>query len=232
MYHSCVPEVVGPVRSARPVDPQFLPAYQPLLAYSGARTEVVKAMERVGLATLRHSYARGFFRLSARAAPHNLYARPAVLYRAGKGRAPTAGAPGWRFSAAPTRGSPVASKTVRMSNRDVATWTYDARRGVYRRQQNGRPHHVTGGGRISPANVVIMRVKITDGGCCDTSGARYADIGVIGSGPVQVMRDGVVMNDTWRKKIRHHRLALFDRDGHPLPLKPGRTWITLAPRKR
>lgn len=230
MYHSCVPEVVGPVRSARPVDPQFLPAYQPLLAYSGARPQVVKAMQRVGLATLRDGYAPGFFRLSTRKAPHNLYAKPAVLYRAGKDRAPTASAPGWTFSATPTRGSPVARKAVRMSQRDVATWTYDPSRRVYRRLQNGRPHRVTGGGRIGAANVVIMRVKISDGGCCDTSGARYSDIGVIGAGPVKVLRDGVLMNGTWRKRSRHHRLRLFDRDGQPLPLKPGRTWIMLAPR--
>lgn len=229
MYHSCVPDVVGPVRSARPVDPQFLPGYQPLLAYSGARPEVVKAMQRVGLATLRDGAAPGFLRVSSRQAPHNLYVRPAVLYRAGQGRAPTAGAPGWTFSSEPTRGRPVARKRIRMSARDTATWTYDQRRGLYRRVQNDRPHRLTGG-RIGPANVVIMRVSVRDGGCCDTSGARYADIGVIGSGPVQVMRDGVLMNGTWRKNSRHHRLKLFDRDGQPLPLKAGRTWIMLAPR--
>ena len=232
MYHSCVPDVAGPVRSARPVDPQFLPAYEPLLAYSGARPEVVEAMQRVGLATLRDGYAPGFFRLASRQSPHNLYAKPAVLYRAGKGRAPAAGAPGWTFSQVPTRGRPVAGATVRMSARDRATWTYDEDDGVYRRAQNGRAHRVTGGGRIGPANVVVMRVKITDGGCCDTSGARYADIDVMGSGPVQVMRDGVLIKGTWRKAKRHHRLKLYDRDGQRLPLKPGRTWIMLAPRRR
>lgn len=99
---------------------------------------------------------------------------------------------------------------------------------MYRRLQNGRPHRVTGDGHIGPSNVAVMRVKITDGGCCDTSGADYADIGVIGSGPVQVLRDGVLMNGTWRTSRRHHRLKLYDRDGQPLPLKPGRTWIMMA----
>jgi hypothetical protein len=232
MYHSCVPEVVGPVRSVRPVDPEFLPAYDPLLAYSGGRQEVVDAMQRAGMVTLRDGYAPGFFRLASRKAPHNLYVKPAALYRAGKGKVPTAGRAGWRFSDEPTRGSPLARATVRMSARDVVTWTYKPKLGVYRRLQNGRPHRVTGDGHIGPSNVVIMRVKITDGGCCDTSGARYAAIGVRGSGPVQVLRDGVLMNGTWQKNTRHHRLRLFDRDGQPLPLKPGRTWVMLAPAKR
>jgi hypothetical protein len=232
MYHSCVPDVVGPVRSVRPVDPEFLPAYDPLLAYSGGRAEVVKAMQRAGMVTLRDGYAPGFFRLASRKAPHNLYVKPAALYRAGKDKVPTAGPAGWTFSDEPTRGSPMARATVRMSARDVATWTYKPKLKVYRRLQNGRPHRVTGDGHIGPSNVVIMRVKITDGGCCDTSGARYAAIGVIGSGPVQVLRDGMLINGTWQKKTRHHRLRLFDRDGEPLPLAPGRTWVMLAPRTR
>jgi hypothetical protein len=232
MYHSCVPDIVGPVRSVRPVDPEFLPAYDPLVAYSGGREEVTKAMQRAGIVTLRDGYAPGFFRLASRKAPHNLYVKPAALYRAGKGKAPTAGPAGWRFSDEPTRGRPVTRRAVRMSARDVATWTYKPKLKVYRRLQNGRPHRVTGDGHIGPSNVVIMRVKITDGGCCDTSGARYADIGVRGSGPVQVLRDGVLMNGTWQKNTRHHRLRLFDRDGQPLPLKPGRTWVMLAPAKR
>jgi hypothetical protein len=230
MFHSCVPEAVGPVRSVRRVDPQFLPAYDPLLAFSGGRQEVVNALERAEVATLRDGYAPGFFRLSARVAPHNLYARPAALYRAGRGDAPTAARPAWHLSDLPTRGGPLTQKRVRMSARDVATWTYNPVRKVYRRLQNGRRHRVTGEGRIGPSNVVIMRVKISDGGCCDTSGARYAAIGVTGSGRVQVLRDGVLINGTWLKQTRHHRLRLFDRDGAPLPLKPGRTWIMLAPR--
>jgi hypothetical protein len=230
LFHSRVPGEVGPVRSARPEDAEFLPAFRPLLALSGARGEVLEALRAAQLATLPHGSAPGYYRQSGRRAPHNLFARPAELFRAGQGRAPAAAAPGWRFTPDPPPGGDGGRLTVIMSRAANATWTYDPDAGVYRRQQHGTAHTVTGDGRIGPANVLVLRTSVGDGGCCDTSGARYVRTATVGEGPVRLLRDGVAVEGRWRKQGPSAPLELAAADGGPLPLKPGQTWIMLAPR--
>ena len=229
MYHSCVPDVVGPVRSARPVDARFLPAFDPLLAISGARPDVIRKLDRAGIPVLRDGLSSGFYRQAGRYAPHNLFASPRALLRAGKGSAPAASAPGWAFARRAPAGTPHGEVTVRMSRASAATWRYDPDPGVYRRRHNGRVQTVTGGGHIGVANVVVLRVEHRDGGCCDTSGARYVTVDVTGSGGLVLLRDGVAVAGTWRKRAPDAPLELLDAGSAPLPLKPGRTWIMLAP---
>lgn len=230
LYHSCVPEIVGPVRSARPVDAQLLPAFAPALVYSGARPGVIRRLRRAGVPTLVEGEAQGFFRYSGRRAPHNLYIRAPALHRAARSKAPPAADPGWARDPAAPNGKRTDGLTVRMSRADVATWRYDADAGVYDRWQNGQPHGVTGRGRISPANVVILRVPHRDGGCCDSAGSRYVDIDTVGQGPMTLLRDGVRVDGRWRRDRRAAPLQLLDGDRQPVALRPGRTWIMLAPR--
>jgi hypothetical protein len=230
LFHSRVPGEVGPVRSARPEDAEFLPAFRPLLALSGARGEVLEALRGAQLATLPHGSAPGYYRQSGRPAPHNLFARPAELLRAGHGRAPAAAAPGWAFRTAAPAGTDGSRVTVTMSRAANATWVYDADAAVYRRQQNGTAHTVTGQGRIGPANVLVLRTAVGDGGCCDTSGARYVRTETVGEGPARLLRDGVAVEGRWRKQGPGAPLELAAADGGPLALKPGQTWIMLAPR--
>ncbi len=235
LFHSVLPEVAGPVRSARPVDVDLLGGFGASgFAYSGARAEVqgllaaapaVKVVEGV----------EGFFRDDARRAPHNLYLRPAevlgVVER--RGARPLIDI-GWVFDetapddpsvcppASAACADPGGSIVIEMSRAFRTGWTYDAPEGVYRRDQNGRPFAASGPGDIGAANVVVLATRHYLG----ASGYDETDATTSGA-PAIVLRDGRRYEARWVKPTARDLLLIQTLDGDPFPLKPGPTWIHL-----
>jgi hypothetical protein len=111
MYASQHPPVVGPVRSARMTDVQLLGQFgRPGLAYSGAAAPLSALLANAPI--VDDSQVRdpdAYFRDRDRAAPHNLYLRPARLPPAAAGSSSA----DWRTGPAPAGGSPVRQRQVR-----------------------------------------------------------------------------------------------------------------------
>jgi len=63
----------------------------------------------------------------------------------------------------------------------------------------------------------------------DALGAKAIRIALRGSGPVKLLRDGVVVEDTWRAEHPNQPPHFFDAGGREIPLKPGDTWVQAAP---
>ena len=231
VYHSELTEVVGPVRSARPVDAQLVAGFgHPGFAYSGAREEVRAILARTPAVMITEG-APGFFRdrgqyASHPVAPHNLFLElsPALEAVAEAGARPLTGI-GWQFdedppAAAATSGTSV---DIAMSRTFTTSWSYDAAAELYRRSQNGAPTEVTGAGRIGAANVVVLDTRHYIGA------SGYPETDVLGSGPARILRDGQAFAARWSKPRETDPLALLLADGSgPFPLKPGPTWIHLA----
>jgi hypothetical protein len=230
-----LPAVAGPIRSARPVDVDLLGTFGASgFAYSGARPEVLSLLAS-SPAVLVTEGADGFFRDDGRNAPHNLYIRPADVLSVVTARG---GRPlvdlGWTFADEPPTGATVCppavsgctdpglSVVVEMSSGYRSGWTYDARAGVYRRDQNGRSFDVTGGGAIGAANVVILATRHYVG----ASGYDETDATTAGA-PAIVLRDGLRFDVEWVKPTARDQLVLRTADGRPFPLKPGATWFHL-----
>ncbi|HLH58658.1 MAG TPA: DUF3048 domain-containing protein, partial [Streptosporangiaceae bacterium] len=80
VYSSHLPPVVGPVRSAREDDLELLRQFgRPAFAYSGATPHLLPFIHRARVVDLYAGLVGGYYRSPSRAAPHNLYARPAQL---------------------------------------------------------------------------------------------------------------------------------------------------------
>jgi hypothetical protein len=238
VFHSDVPDVIGPIRSGRLVDAGIVPAYSGILVYSGARADVQSALRRTGAVLLEEGES-GVYRDRSRRAPHNLYAEGPRVLETGVARgADTPAAAFLTFDDQPPAGArdctgPDASCdaeqfTVRMSGQAQAGWTYEAGAGVYRRAQNGTPQPTASGTPVGAANVVVLGMRVGPGGCCDSAGSRYVETQVTGEGRAVVLRDGRWYEATWRKPDPAAHLELL-LDGAPLPLRPGPTWIHLAP---
>jgi hypothetical protein len=240
LFHSTLPVTAGPIRSARPVDSDLLGGLgRSGFAYSGARAEVQELLSKVPSVLITEG-AAGFYRDTVRSAPHNLYLRPAETQAAVASRG---GRPlvdiGWVFDATVPDGAlscptgvsgcpdPGASVVVEMSAAYRSGWTYDRPAGVYRRDQNGRPSTVTGGGSIGADNVVILATRQYVGG----SGYNETDATSVGR-PAIVLRDGKRYAAVWVKPTAGDLLLLETPDGLPFPLKPGRTWVHLPPSDR
>lgn len=239
VFQSELPAAVGPIRSGRPVDAEILPPYDGIFAFSGARPEVLDALHVTG-ATLLVEGREGFYREPSRSSPHNLFADAPQLIETGQAVGDPSPATGWlTFTEDPPAGSRDCSVagagcdaeeyTVIMSPVARAGWSFDAAAGVYRRAQNGTPQPTVSGEPVGAANVVILGTRIVDGGCCDSSGARYTDIVFSGQGRAIVLRDGRWYEGTWRKDSANDHVELVSTGGRPMTLKPGKTWIHLAP---
>jgi hypothetical protein len=247
LFHSRIPELAGPVRSARPVDVELISGLGPApgLAYSGARDEVQQQLGASSLVLLTEGQA-GFFRSDERRAPHDLYVRlpEALTALAEAGARPPAPGAGWRFTGGAPEGAetcppdaegcedPGGAIAVAMSSSFRTDFTYDEAAGVYRREQNGEPSLVTGDGRIGAANVVVLATEHDEGGCCDTAGNPYIETRTSGEGRAVLLRDGRWYEGRWSKDDAASPLLLWDAAGEPLALKPGPTWVLLPSEDR
>jgi len=231
LFHGDLPEVAGPIRSARPVDVDLLSGFGPSgFAYSGARAEV-EGLLATSPAVRVVEGVRGFFRDDARRAPHNLYLRPADVLDVveGRGARPLINI-GWVFdedSPAVAGADPGASIVIEMSRAFRSGWTYDTSAGVYRRDQNGRPFAASGPGEIGAANVVVLATRHYVG----ASGYDETDATTPGA-PALVLRDGQRYEARWVKPSPRDPLLIQTPDGQPFPLKPGATWIHLPSAER
>jgi hypothetical protein len=240
LFHSDLPDDVGPVRSARPVDVTLGSGFgRPVFAHSGARATVQSELRASALVAFEEG-GPGFHRVPERRSPHDLFVRPSEVVAAGRelGATPPV-APGWAFAEDAPAGAVTCSpedascdepgETIRvpMSTSATTGWTYDETAGVYRRDQDGAPSVVTGEGRIGAANVVVLATHHYTDGCCDTNGAPYAETSVVGEDDAIVLRDGQRFAATWRKTEADAPLELLAPDGGPFALKPGPTWILL-----
>jgi hypothetical protein len=221
VFHSELPEVVGNVRSARLVDPAIVAPYQGVMAFSGGRDEVRAAIASAGLATVTEGGA-GFFRDGARRAPHDLYLRPQAAL-ASQPAAPAAAVP-WTFAPEPPPGGAALDGrlAVPVSRSATVGWTYDAEAGLFRRDQDGTYHAVTGDGAIGAANVVLLDVAVTGR---DGHGAPLYDL--TGTRDATLLRDGRSYAIRWSKAGRDEPIELLD-GPDPAVLKPGPTWVVLT----
>jgi len=241
LFHTEFPEVVGPVRSARPVDVGLLGGFGAAgFLYSGAREEV-RGLLATAPSVLLVNQPPAFFRDDSRAVPfeHTLYVNLETAARTVVQRgARTLIDIGWVFDAAAPEGAlqcpastpacpdPGTAIVVDMSARNEfgwsTGWTYDAADGVYRRQQDGAPFRVTGTDDIGAANVIILGTRRYVGAAGWTETDATAQ-----QAPALVLRDGRRYAARWSKPTAGDLLRVTTPDGQPFPLKPGTSWVLL-----
>jgi DUF3048 family protein len=224
---------LGPVRSARPADALLLRQLGPsLFAFEGASAGVLQTIQKTsGAALILPSSAPGAFqRVSGRRAPHNAMSSTAALYAAGQRANAKLGPPRafLTFAAQPSAAAkPTRIVRMNFSPSTKASWQWDG--SAFVRFQNGTRDKLTDGSAISSANVVVMSVAVKAGSNVDVLGNPTPDPVLTGSGHVWVLRDGKVVEGTWRRAGVDSPMQLLGADGQRLALHPGRTWIELLP---
>jgi len=230
--------LVGPVRSARPVDAALLRQLGGgLFGYAGAaQAEIAPVKAYSNAVPLSPEQAPGAYSRSAsRPAPHNLYTSTGRLYQAADRLGAHRGPPPALFSfavRAPAGAHPVRAVAVPFSpvGDYVASWRWNAKAGVWDRYQGGRRATVAGGAGVTATDVVVLRVKVgTIPGLVDSLGNPDPNVIVVGQGASWVFRDGRVLKGTWRRPAVGQVMRLIGQGGQTIPLHPGRTWIELEP---
>ncbi|PFG34131.1 DUF3048 domain-containing protein [Sanguibacter antarcticus] len=236
VYHSQVPEEVGPIRSVRPMDSNIIAPLGGLLVFSGGQPIFVSSVSEVGLQVVSHDAgASGFYRTSSRVAPHNVFGTPSTFLAQADAEHSAAPAPEFVFArdeaqaSAAASGAPTNAISITMSAYSHPSWTWDAASGTFQRAEAGTAAVSSTGARFSAKNVVVMNVAMYDTGTVDPAGSPVPESEVIGSGTALVASGGRSVEATWSKTDASSPFVLTAADGSPVTLAPGQTWVELVP---
>lgn len=234
VFHSDVPETVGPVRSMRPMDKNIMGSFAGPLIFSGAQARFVRETEATGQAVITQDNGDGgFFRVSEKRAPHNLHGRTADFFKQSTDL-PAPPAP-WGIVSAGDEPTSAAGKTIELIDihmSDVAepSWKWDGADSVWKRFEKGTPMVSKAGNQMTATNVVALwvTVKYTSaaGGSSvpETIVAKQSGTGYVASGNTQIPIK-------WSKAGQFDPFVFTTEAGDPVELLPGKTWVELIPNK-
>ena len=231
VYQSQGAAVVGPIRSARPVDGALLRALNGgIFAYSGAAAgEIAPAKAYSTAFLISNDNNPGPFWRTAAPAPENVYSSTARLRAEAVSKSAHPGLPRPLFTYGPVvpGSSPARQVSVIVGRTVSASWVYNG--SAYLRSENGRAHLLASGQQISTTNVVVLRVKVTHSGITDAAGNEDPFVLAYGSGAAEVFRNGVVEHGHWSRPAVTDGYEFTSTAGGPLTLSPGASWIELVP---
>lgn len=227
VYATRLPDIVGPVRSARESDLELLRQFDgPTLAFSGAQRKLLPLIDEAPLRAEPPGRTPGaWFRGVGRPAPHNLFLRPGALVPAAAG--PAALTTGFRYGAAPAGGTEVASRTVTYpSARFTFTWSESRDRWLV--SMDGEAAATTDAGRVAPATVVVQYVKLRRSDYFDVLGNNTPFTETVGSGRAEVLRDGKAHDARWKRATAAGGTEFTTNDGTPVNFADGQVWVVFA----
>ena len=245
-FQSSMPAEVGPVRSAREVDPKLIAPFGALMAHSGGQGPVISAVRQVSGDVGHPSLgSEAYFRQSGRPGTYDLILRASDVLGSDS---PDATDTEWlTFGEAPGKDDHVSlalSMTLAQSSAHTVNYRYSQSEGGYLRFLGEAPHLVLGPGetyanrnaaeeganpQLVAANVIVVLVPVINTGRTDSAGSSVPDYDVVGSGVAVVFRDGVAIQGSWERSNTSEFFRFVDPDGHEIPLAQGTTWIQLTP---
>jgi len=236
VYHSRLPKTLEPVRSVRPMDPDVVAPLGGVLAYTGGQTPFIDAVEKSGTqSVIMDRGDAGFSRDPDRAAPHNVVGDPkafldqadddrtvpppAQFRYAGKAGGGTAGADGTKAG----------TLDVTLSPAQRSVWDWSGKEKQWLRSEGSRESVSSAGERHAATNVLALSVDVVDTRYKDPAGAPVPKTELVGKGKGVLASAGRTVTVQWSKKDQRSPVELT-RDGEPVELDPGSTWIELVPK--
>lgn len=230
LYQDAQPQYIGPVRSLRPYYLDWLAPFDASIAHVGGSPEAL-AQVRSGMKDLDQFFNAGsYWRVSSRAAPHNVYTSFEKMDALNKSK----GYISSKFTSfARKTDAKIAVPTAKTINLAISGtvynvhYDYDAASNGYLRSEGGAVHRATAseadktGQQLHPKVVIALIIPYS---LVDSTGhSGYANTG---SGQMFVFQDGGVTPGTWTKAGRSSQYSFADSAGAPIKLDAGQTWFT------
>ncbi|MBN9654848.1 DUF3048 domain-containing protein [Halobacillus sp. GSS1] len=229
LFHSEIPDTIGPVRSARPYYFKIADGFDALYAYHGASTAINQQVASSGIDYLDGAMYDNngwlFQRSSDRSAPHNSYLLTEGVEQA-------AATKGYDAEEAPETlsftekdsfdGTPVDDVQVTYGSRTNVRFTYDSEKEQFLRSSDGEPTI----DRLNEERVAVENVWIIETGhqIIDGAGRRAIDLTSGGNG--YLLQKGQMKEVEWKNV--DGRLLPY-KDGSPQAFTPGKTWVNIIP---
>jgi len=234
IYSSTLPDVIGPIRSARISDIDILAPFGRIaFAYSGSQTKMrpVLSAANLNLLSAERNPPSIFDRDNQRNSPVNMILYPSLLLKQAQERYKmeliTLTASPWRFGDLSKSAQdldwakiswPNATYEVRW-NRDVKKW------GIY---FDNEVNLDSTNQQLMIDNAIIQNVKIEPSIYGDKFGGITPLTVTTGSGSGYLLRDGKVVAINWQREAEDTFTRWSDANGDDMNLTPGKTWVFLS----
>lgn len=236
VFHSNLPEEIGPIRSARPIDLHVVSSLAGLFVFSGAQRGVVNLIGKSSdLQALSHDAgAAGLYRIGTRSAPHNVYGSLESFVDQAAGKFTQAPPEQFAFAleaeqaAAVLNGSKTSNISLRLSDAARPKWDWHAESSTWQRSEGSAPAMAASGDRLSATNVVLIEAESVDSGF-KAGQTPIPDVKLNGTGKALIATGGKTLEVTWSKQNDASPLTLQTEDGESADLAPGNTWVELIP---
>ena len=235
IWQSQLPEKFGPVRSVRPMDPDLAAPFGGIINFSGGQKPFVTAMMATDVFVANETNQQGkhtFERVSDRSAPHNV-----MVHAQNEAKQHTnIKAPGQQFifatdaahATAAIGGKAVTTFSVSFPD-GKPTWAWNAKSQSWLRSQYSvKETDASDGKQLHATNVVVLKTKI-DRSFKDHKYGFVPRTIVVGGGTGYVFSAGKKIEISFKKSKQTDPIHLLDKNGKPVALAPGNTWIELMP---
>jgi hypothetical protein len=230
LFHSVLPDEVGPIRSVRSTDSELLSMYgKPGLVFSGGAggpLSMLAATAVMDLSPDRSSSA--YWRSRFGDGTHNLHVDLSRLAADRKDLSEPK-SPGFQFAAVDGRLSKAAAvRSIDVTMQSGRTlFVFDS--GRYTVNHRDTPYVDHDGAEVRTDNVLVQNVRDEPDGTVDSVGSPSYISHSIGAGRFTLYRDGKSIAGTWKRTSATAPTSYLDAAGKPVLFKPGKTWVLLAP---
>lgn len=224
LYYTSLPQVVGHVRSMRATDIGIAKPVRGQVVASGGAGKTISRIKGAGITI--HSQDAGSPGLSRDSgyAPYNVVVDLKKLNKKAKNAQPERPYFQWADAgAAEPKGQQVSSASVSFSRTHTTTWDFN---GTAWKRTNG-----TSSKEFGARNLVVLWADEKDAGYTDPAGNPVPETVFKGSGKAVVFIGGTRVNANWKKPNDASTIVLTTRDGQPLELPKGKTWIELLSKR-
>jgi hypothetical protein len=243
VFHSRFPELVGPVRSIRPVDVPLLSPMKPVFGNTAAARWVMHYVA-AHADTVENLYSfkvgvhgtEAYYTMPHRARVHSVFCRPDELRKLAVSMTAPPMQPYLPFAIGDEQvstelsGEPARAVSVPWGPGDTFNtgYVYDPSSGRYLRNEPFGKHILMDGHRVTTDNVLIVRAKWMMDKIYAGGGAPDPVVDIInGHGTFFYLHKGTSVKGTWTKGAITDLFQFTLDDGSPLRIAPGRTFMEL-----
>lgn len=226
---------VGPIRSARLFFMDWLKEYDAFYAHAGGNEDALANISKYAVKDLNHSSSYYYRDNKGRnvASEHTLYSTTENLYKYAQSKNFDINSSNFEALKFKTDGPGEAGgKGVEINFSGSANytvkWTYDQPNNKYLRYMAGSEHKDRNtDSQITAKNIVIQEIDRTLQ-AHGSYGSENWVFDTIGDGKAKVLRDGKVIEATWKKTSRDSRTRFYDSTGAEIEFNPGNTWYEIT----
>lgn len=236
IYSSKIPQVIGPVRSARISDIELLAQYGKVaFAYSGAQKKLLPVISAANLVDVgANRYGPSYYANDpGRNAPYAMIVQAEKLLEAGLSRNPDISLSknmGWNFGPRSPKSQLFSSVEFSWpASNYSARWSKSEQRWLL--SFGGEPNLDESGYHLGPANLIIQLAEISDSIYSDAGGGVTPFTATVGQGECYLLRNARSLPCLWSRASEGEGTTFTDRAGEPIFFDVGQSWFALTDRE-